>query len=579
MRALHIHTLNAVLLTALVVVPASAVVHDTSFGVGGHVADAGSGGGVGAVVDPGNGNIVVATADGYLLRRLPDGSPDATFGTGGRVAVVDGSSRFLSALVREPADGKLLVLGFERSFGVFGGVIRRYDADGNLDASFGSGGEVVTTQPEVPLSVAIYPDGRIVIGGRSRNGASGYPAAMARFLANGTPDPTFGSGGIVGTGTGPGATSLVPYALALVEGDQIVAGGGDGSSLYDDNHFVLARYQVDGSIDAGFGTGGYVTTLPTGASLRKVVALMHQVDGKVVAIARTTNEASIFVAARFLADGTIDPTYGSTGTTQVEGLAADDALPDGDGIVVTAGSLLFRLTADGALDASFAPCVVDFDPFVGTTSLFAGFSDFPESRIGFARQPDGKLLVAGEDSGLSIGRYAAGSPTCQPAGARRSKLQARDSGPPYQGSPKIKWTWKSSGVVAPTDFGNPTATDNDAFVACFLDGGPLSGLRGMIYQTSDNPSQSVWRAGQRGYRLNLLTHGGDGISIALRTGGANAGKIVLRSGGFKTRSLDIPPYTAPLTARFDRSESPFCWDATFSTPSHNDARQFTATSD
>lgn len=137
-----------------------------------------------------------------------------------------------------------------RGNSLFRTVIRRYDADGNLDTAFGSGGEVVTAQPEAPLSAAIQSDGSILVGGRSRNGSSGYPAAMARVLTDGTPDPAFGTGGIVVTGAGPGAGSLIPYALVLVAGDDIVAGGGDGTSLYNDNHFVLARYHhTDGSIE------------------------------------------------------------------------------------------------------------------------------------------------------------------------------------------------------------------------------------------------------------------------------------------------------------------------------------------
>jgi uncharacterized delta-60 repeat protein len=159
-----------------------------------------------------DGKLVAAGRAGFydfaLARYTAEGSLDAAFGSGGMVVtnlgVREGSKSHERAYaVVIEADGKIVVAGSSDARGEVGrsGDIKdfalvRYNPDGSLDRSFGSGGKVLT--PFVgnaeAQAVAIQRDGSIVAAG----GGAGY-FALARYTARGTLDPTFGTGGKVMT--------------------------------------------------------------------------------------------------------------------------------------------------------------------------------------------------------------------------------------------------------------------------------------------------------------------------------------------------------------------------------------------
>ncbi len=150
------------------------------------------------------------------------------------------------------------------------GALPAQAAPGDLDLTFGTGGKVTTDfagDGDLAFAVALQPDGKIVAAGRSS-----FDFALARYNADGSLDPTFGTGGKVTTDFGFDEA----FAVALQPDGKIVAAGYAvvGSSL----DFALARYNADGSLDPTFGTDGKVTTdfgnfdealamaLPTGRS-------------------------------------------------------------------------------------------------------------------------------------------------------------------------------------------------------------------------------------------------------------------------------------------------------------------------
>lgn len=134
-------------------------------------------------------------------------------------------------------------------------------AAGDLDPKFGNGGRVVTPLEAIASvnDLAIQPDGKIIAAGVSMSRGIYYAEnfALARYNADGSLDASFGSGGKV-------ETDFVGYydlaaALAIQpDGKVIVAGEADTSK--DGSGFGLARYNPDGSLDAGFGSGGKVIT-------------------------------------------------------------------------------------------------------------------------------------------------------------------------------------------------------------------------------------------------------------------------------------------------------------------------------
>ncbi|MEJ7701193.1 MAG: delta-60 repeat domain-containing protein [Pyrinomonadaceae bacterium] len=168
------------------------------------------------------------------------------------------------------ADGKLVAAG--TTYSDF--ALARYNSNGTLDTTFGTGGKITTDFGDFgnyvyASDVVIQPDGKIVAAGGSRSDDfeddSGV-FALARYNADGTLDATFGSGGKVITDFGyPG---YVPglSGLALQADGKIVAAGTVRPFNED---FALVRYNTNGTLDTTFGAGGKITT-DFGGSDRRV---------------------------------------------------------------------------------------------------------------------------------------------------------------------------------------------------------------------------------------------------------------------------------------------------------------------
>lgn len=230
---------------------------------------------------------------------------DPDFGSGGRVTgLLPGEGR---AVALQP-DGKLVVLGKAH--------LARFTANGTLDATFGSNGIAPVTFNgvfgEEAMDLALQPDGRIVVAGFTRAAPTtlDYDFAVARFETNGAPDTSFGSGGLATVdfdGEPDKAESLV-----LQPDGRIVVGGYAstrvpvGSITELRTGFGVARLDVDGALDTGFGGGGKVKAVG-GSSFAHVLAL--QSDGKILAAGRSASDGASepwAALARWHPDGTPD---------------------------------------------------------------------------------------------------------------------------------------------------------------------------------------------------------------------------------------------------------------------------------
>src|SRR5262249_19585024 len=94
--------------------------------------------------------------------------------------------------------------------------------------------------------------------------------------APGGPGPTFGTGGKVVTPVG--TSDDVVYSLVQQADGKLVAAGYTKLSTTNVD-FLLVRYDLDGSLDSTFGTGGKVTT-SIGSGFDVALALVQQADGK-----------------------------------------------------------------------------------------------------------------------------------------------------------------------------------------------------------------------------------------------------------------------------------------------------------
>jgi uncharacterized delta-60 repeat protein len=224
-----------------------------------------------------DGKIVVAgsASDGTtssiaLARYHPDGSLDNSFGLSGIARTSIDSSSSANAVVLQP-DGKIVVAGSASDGTTSSIALAQYHPDGSLDITFGSGG-IVTTSVGSDASagdLAIQPDGKIVaVGPTSRD------LTLVRYTPDGSLDTAFASTGIVTTSISSLGDST--DALAIQPDGKIVAAG---STSFGD--LALVRYTTDGSLDITFGSGGIVSTsVGSGASAS---ALVIQPDGKIVA--------------------------------------------------------------------------------------------------------------------------------------------------------------------------------------------------------------------------------------------------------------------------------------------------------
>ena len=316
-----------------------------------------------------DGKVLLAAGVG-LARFNADGAPDMSFGTGGQV-VAD----FAVADAALTPGGKIVVVGDD---------LARYTATGTLDTSFGMGGEVIPSFGTI-RDVAVQADGRIVVlGGQD----------LVRYNTDGSLDTSFGSGGVVNIQFG---TTLILQA----NGRLVVAAGDQAAS-----NFELARYNPDGSPDVTFGTSGTVITnvnvigipFTLGAN---VADMALQPDQKIVVAGGIGGN---MVLARYDVNGNLDATFGVDGLAVMigGGLTPGDfpaaVAVQGNGRIVVAGTLHIR-------DFGRAPDVSRFNPN-GSTDLTFNSSGSLVMPNGVAVQADGKILVAAS-SGISPNTVAA----------------------------------------------------------------------------------------------------------------------------------------------------------------------------
>jgi len=167
-------------------------------------------------------------------------------------------------------------------------VLAHYDTAGRRDQAFGSGGTatILAGTYSTGASIALRPDGKIVVGGDAWNGGPPPDALLARFNADGSLDNTFAGGGYFTTHLDDPSSYDHFYSVALQNDGSIVAGA--FTSLSGP---MLLRYHEDGAPDASFGSGGRV-------ALPFFNGVILQADGKIVVTGSVNNNLG---AARYLA--------------------------------------------------------------------------------------------------------------------------------------------------------------------------------------------------------------------------------------------------------------------------------------
>jgi uncharacterized delta-60 repeat protein len=310
---------------------------DASFGTGGIVTTAvGSNPNTAiyAVALQVDGKIVAAGTDNstfVLARYLVNGSLDTSFGVDGIVTTaITGSSPSIAAFgVEIQVDNAIVAIGTEGT----NFVLVRYLPDGSLDTSFGTGGIVITSieTGSIANGGVIQADGKIVAAGLTFPGGGIQNFALARYLSDGSLDTSFGTGGIVTT-TLPDTQFFAANAVTIQSDGKIIAAGIFTDNITHIHQFSLARYLPDGSLDTTFGTGGIVLT-PIGSDTL-ILGIALQKDGKIIAVGPATfDDIDEFVVARYLVDPVLHPTIitsvtptGPLKTIQLSGTAQNESI-------------------------------------------------------------------------------------------------------------------------------------------------------------------------------------------------------------------------------------------------------------
>src|SRR6202035_3700787 len=130
-------------------------------------------------------------------------------------------------------------------------------------------------------SIVLQADGKFIVAGAITSklitppGTNRTGFGLIRYNGNGSIDTSFGTGGGILTnfGSNPNATA---FALAIQSNGDIIAAGQAGSSL------AMSRYSSAGKLDTTFGSGGTVTT-SLGSNASAISSMAIQSDGKIVA--------------------------------------------------------------------------------------------------------------------------------------------------------------------------------------------------------------------------------------------------------------------------------------------------------
>ncbi len=284
-----------------------------------------------------DGKILVAGKHDYSMvfaRFEEDGDLDLSFGDSGAVFIDYAwlASDYVSGLIVQP-DGKILALvqssRYDSDTGDDGSntYVMRFSPDLEFDSTFGHatlyapmGVAKVETGFEVTTvnSFQLLPNGKILVAGSVRNSfVNGLHTYVAKLNANGTPDISFGTGGVALPSWNEPMNSSISIGHLTLQSDGKLLLSGSYSILFGTSAYVIARLNTDGSIDNSFGINGRVTgTLPSANYYVQKLFLME--DGNLIAWINGDLIPPLSLdVIRLKPNGAFDTSFGINGITHI----------------------------------------------------------------------------------------------------------------------------------------------------------------------------------------------------------------------------------------------------------------------
>ncbi|MFK7957353.1 MAG: hypothetical protein AB8B96_14745 [Lysobacterales bacterium] len=396
------------------------------------------------------------TQDWRVVRLLPDGTPDLTFGTDGfldvdfqgqndaaQTVAIDGNGRIViggrafvpglgsamalaiveanGSLRRQRTvkffegtadicmaliiqdDGKIVCAGLARNFGSAVMAAMRLDNELELDPSFGTDGLAVVTFPEGPAeanAALLQTNGSIVLGGFVEASDFDRNLALARLTSAGELDTTFGTEGRVELAVGDDDTETIEDLLVF-QGDLYAAVAAAQSSAVPGS-VVLARFDLDGAADLAFGNAGIASAQFVGDEDLARALTIHEgallVGG--AAGSQSVSEGTNIGLVRFTNSGTLDSSFSDDGLSDTSLRGPVNAqgqaiVHQPDGMVVLAGFVGVSFSDRNFVLSRYQQDGSLDETFGNLGIVVTDFADGEDAAFALAIQPDGKLLAAG----------------------------------------------------------------------------------------------------------------------------------------------------------------------------------------
>ena len=269
-------------------------------------------GGVGSVL----GALVLAAS-----ASAAEGTLDPTFGTAGSVtsSLATANNSSVGNAMAIDAQGRIVTVGLAaRGDNDF--AIARYLPDGTPDPTFSGDGmvtyDILAGDFDSAQAVAIDSQGRIVVAGFTDGGATGGDWAVVRLLPDGSVDPSFSLGPGNSLSIGPGAD--LANAVALDPSGRILVAGRSVNGGHTDA--VIARLNSEGTLDTSFdGDGKLVTNLNPSPSVNQSIGdVVTDSQGRILVGDGGGVSGTSFRVARYLDNGSLDTSFGGTGVRSID---------------------------------------------------------------------------------------------------------------------------------------------------------------------------------------------------------------------------------------------------------------------
>jgi uncharacterized delta-60 repeat protein len=319
-------------------------------------------------------------------------APSPPAGTQDAALTRDSSGNLVSAIIA--GDGASLVL-------------HRYSASGVFDTTYGTAGTLTIPFVQItgPWAIQAAPDGSVLIaaGVFPDDSSQGWEPVVLKVTPAGALDTSFGIGGFSYFYNGAFGPAGKATDLSIRPDGTILVGGRVGDNhTYD--YFFVARLMADGALDTSFGTSGGMTTISFGNTIADGRKMAVQPDGRIVLAGGVGPQGGPDTGViRLTATGLPDPSFNGTGARLLAGFHGYQvALQADDRILIAgteatgpqmAGTVVARLTTSGQLDPTFG------DQHSGLLALrVPGAASSSPSHITYSPETGIHVLVSGTDA-------------------------------------------------------------------------------------------------------------------------------------------------------------------------------------